>query len=124
MALTNAGRNEIAAALIGEGTPFNNSNARIGVGDGDTTFIATQTDLTGANKFRKGMDTGYPIRDSNTITYRATFGSDEANFTWKEWGVFNAATGGVMLNRLVDNNGTKLSGQTWAFTVTITINAT
>ncbi|RKD22459.1 hypothetical protein SAMN02745883_00686 [Caminicella sporogenes DSM 14501] len=123
MPLTNAGRDEIAAALIGEGIPFNNSNAKIGVGDGDTAFAATQTDLTGTNKFRKGMDTGYPIRDGNTITFRATFGGDEANFAWKEWGVFNAASGGVMLNRVVDNNGTKLQGQTWTFTVTITINA-
>ena len=45
------------------------------------------------------------------------------NFAWAEWGVFNAASGGTMMNRKVDANGTKASGQTWQFTVTMTFNA-
>ena len=92
MPLTNAGRNFIAGALIGAETVlFTNVNARIGVGDGTAAFAATQTDLQGTNKFRKGMDTGYPTRTGNVITFRSTFAGTEANFAWQEWGVFNAA---------------------------------
>jgi len=123
MPLTNAGRNFIAGALIGAETVlFNNANARIGVGDGTAAFAATQTDLQGTNKFRKGMDAGYPTRSGNVITFRSTFTSTEANFAWQEWGIFNAVTGGTMLSRLVEYNGTKLSGQMWIFEVQITVN--
>lgn len=121
MALTNAGRDFIAGAIIGNGTFFTNANAHIGVGNGKAVFYATQTDLQGDSKVRKGMDAGYPTISGNTITFKSTFGSSDANFAWQEWGVFNAASGGVMLNRLVEYNGTKVSGQTWVFEVDITI---
>jgi hypothetical protein len=68
------------------------------------------------------MDSGYPQVSGNTVTYRATFGTGDANFAWNEWGLFNGATGGVMLNRVVEYNGTKLSGQTWVLEVVVTIN--
>ncbi|MDQ7794157.1 MAG: hypothetical protein RDU89_07055 [bacterium] len=123
MPLTNAGCNFMAGALTGhETTLFNNANARIGVGDGTTAFSATQTDLMGTNKFRKGMDATFPTRSTNVLTFKSTFASGEANFAWQEWGVFNAASAGPMLNRLVENNGTKLSGQTWVFEVQLTVN--
>jgi len=125
MALTNAGRDLIAQAIIGEAiTAFDNANAHIGVGDSTTAFAATQTDLQAAtNKLRKPMDASYPQRTGNAIDFRATFGTSDANFTWNEWGVFNAATGGVMLNRKVEALGTKTSAQSWQITVTDTINA-
>jgi hypothetical protein len=122
MALTTAGRNLIAGAIIGSATVFSNANARIGVGDSTAAFAAAQTDLQAAsNKFRKGMDVGYPTVATNVLTFKSTFGGTEANFAWQEWGVFNAASGGTMLNRLVENNGTKLNGQTWVFEVQLTI---
>lgn len=123
MALTNAGCNIIAALITGASNAlFNNANARIGVGDSDAAFSASQTDLqASSNKVRKGMDSGYPQVNGNKITFRATFGPSDANFAWKEWGVFNAASGGTMLNRVVEYNGTKVSGQTWVFQVTLTI---
>lgn len=123
MPLTTAGRDFIAAAIIGESvTPFNNANARIGVGDGTTAFSTAQTDLQGTNKYRKGMDSGYPQRSANVLTFQSTFSGSEANFSWQEWGVFNAASAGTMLCRVVENNGTKLSDQTWVFQVQITVN--
>lgn len=123
MALTNAGRDEIAKLLIGTGTNFANANARIGVGDSTTAFAATQTDLQAAtNKLRKAMDATFPTVSGNVITLKSTFAAADANFAWQEWGVFNAATAGTMLNRVVENNGTKLSGQTWVFQVTLTVN--
>lgn len=120
MALTNAGLNFMAGAVLGQGTPFNATNAYIGVGDGQAAFSAGQTDLAGTNKFRKGMDDGMPLLNAPSVTFRSTFGADEANFSWHEWGVFNAATGGIMLNRVVESNGTKQGNQTWILEVEIT----
>ncbi len=124
MPLTNAGRNHLAQTAIGEAvTAFNAANAHIGVGDATTVFDATHTDLQGANKFRRPQDTGYPTRTTNVLTFRSTFGTADANFTWNEWAVFNAATGATMLNRRVEALGTKPNTQSWQFTVTLTLNA-
>ena len=123
MALTNAARDLIAQALIGEAfTSFANANARIGVGDSSIVFGASQTDLQAStNKLRKAMEAAYPTRASNALTFRSIFSTSEANFAWNEWGVFNAASGGTMLNRLVASLGTKTSAQSWQFTVTVTV---
>ena len=125
MAMTTVGRDYIAQALVGEAfTAFNNANARIGVGDSTTAFAAAQTDLQApANKLRKAVDATYPQRAANVLTFRATFGTAEANFAWNEWGVFNAAAAGQMLNRKVEALGTKTSAQTWQLTVDLTLNA-
>lgn len=120
MALTTAGLNYLSQAAIGQGIPFNAANAHLGVGSGNTAFAAAQTNLLGSNRFRKGMDTGYPTIVAPVITFRSTFAPNEANFAWNEWGVFNAANGGVMLNRVVESNGTKQSNQTWVLEVEIT----
>lgn len=120
MSLTTAGLNFLAQAAIGQGTPFNNANARLGVGNGTAAFSAAHTDLQGADKIRKGMDVGYPVAAPPALTFKSTFAQSEANFAWSEWGLFNAATGGVMLNRTVENLGTKQSNQTWVLEVSIT----
>lgn len=122
--LTDAGRNQIAADIIGETvTEFNNTNAYIGVGDSSTAFAAAQTDLQAStNKLRKAMDATYPSRSTNVLTFRSTFATSDANFAWQEWGVFNGSSGGTMLNRKVESLGTKTSAQSWQMTVTITVN--
>lgn len=120
MALTTAGIRFISQAVIGQGTPFSNANAQIGVGNGTTPFSPSQNDLTGTIKVRKAMDSSYPVISPPTVTFKSTFQPSEANFAWGEWGIFNAATGGVMLNRVVESNGTKQSNQTWVLEVTIT----
>ena len=124
MPLTNAYRDYTAQVTVGEAvTAFNNANSYIGVGDSVTAFAATQTDLQAAtNKLRKAMDATYPSRAGNVLTFRSSFGTTEANFAWQEWGVFNGAAGGVMLNRKVESLGTKPNTQTWQFTVTLTVN--
>lgn len=121
--------------LIGNGTAtagqnltyFNNGNAAVGVGDSATAAAATQTDLQAAtNKLRKGMEATYPQHTdgttsaSDTITFKSSFGTSEANWVWNEWGVFNSPTAatGRMLNRKVESLGTKSSG-TWVLTVTV-----
>jgi len=125
MPLTNAGRDFIAADIIGEAvTEFDNTNAHIGVGDSNAVFAATQTDLQAAvNKLRKAMEAGYPSRSGNIISLRSLFGTGDANFAWLEWAVFNALAAGTMLSRKVENLGTKTSAQSWQLTVDLTINA-
>jgi hypothetical protein len=123
MALTNAGRDFLAQAAINDSTPtfFTNANAHIGVGDSNTAYSAAQTDLQAStNKLRKAMDSTYPQRSSNALTFKSTFASGDANFAWQEWGVFNASSSGTMLNRKVESLGTKSSG-TWVLTCTITV---
>jgi hypothetical protein len=125
------GVSAIWECLIGNGTGtggnaltyFNNGNALIGVGTASTAEADTQTGLTSAAT--KAMDSTYPTHTdstgtsgSKTITFRSTFASADANQAWNEWGISN---GTRYLNRKVAANGTKASGQTWQFTVTITI---
>ena len=125
MALTSAGATVLAAAAIaGTYTAFNNANAYIGVGDSTTAFSTAHTDLqASSNKLRVGMDATYPTIASNVVTFRATFGTSQANYAWQEWGVFNASSSGTMLNRKVESLGTKPSNQSWQFSVALTFSA-
>ncbi len=119
MGLPNSMRDAIAATIVsGTLSPsFGSASAYLGVGDGTTAFSAAQTDLAGSNRARKAMDASYPQRTGNVITFRSTFATTDANWVWNEWGVFNAASSGTMLNRKVESLGTK-SGGTWTPTVT------
>lgn len=120
--LTTAGANALLTALTGGSiTPFNATNARLGVGNGTTAESASQTDLQGTNKLRKALDSGYPSVSGNKVTFQATFTESEANYAWNEVAVFNAASGGIMLNRKVVSLGTKSSGAVWVLQLTITL---
>ncbi|RLB79798.1 MAG: hypothetical protein DRH17_13165 [Deltaproteobacteria bacterium] len=102
--------------------PFDEANSHIGVGDGTDPEDPSQTGLTGTNKYYKKVDTGYPVVSDNKITFRATFGADEANFTWNEWTVANGAGDEYTnLNRKVESLGTKSQGSTWVIEVELSI---
>jgi len=123
----NLGLNEGLAELIdiicGLGTPtkWDNTNARLGVGNSNTPADATQAGLQGATKTFKAMDTGYPQRSAQTAEWRATYGSAEGNHAWEEFTVVNAADDtGKNLNRKVESKGTKASGETWTLSLKIT----
>lgn len=107
---------------------FSNANAYIGVGDSSTAAAAGQTDLQAAtNKLRKAMDSTYPqhtdavTSGGASVTFKSTFGTSDANFTWAEWGIFNASTSGRMLNRKVESLGVKAAGSTWALTLSLSL---
>lgn len=120
MPLTDAGRDHMLQLTLGEVVdPFSNAYARLGVGDGSGAFNSAQTDLLGTNKLRRAMNATYPQRTGNTVIFQALFGLAEANFAWNEWGIFNHASAGVMLNRKVESLGTKTSAQSWQLTVTV-----
>ena len=107
----------------GSGTPYNNANAYIGVGDGTTAANATQTGLQGTNKAYKAMDAGYPTYGtSQQARWQSTFTGTEANFSWQEITVANGSSDAATnLNRKVQNLGTKASGTTWIAQLTITL---
>jgi len=112
--LLNEGINEAWTLICGgTATAFNNANARIGVGDSSVAEAATQTDLQATtNKLYKAMDSGYPTFGSaQKATWRATFGSAEANFAWNEITVDNGSVALKNLNRKVQSMGTKASGK-------------
>jgi hypothetical protein len=121
MPATNAAATVMANAIIGGTyTPFNSANSYIGVGNSTTAFAAGQTDLVGTS-VRKAVTGGYPQISGTTLTFQATFVDAEANFAWQEWGVFNAASGGSMLDRKVQSLGTKPNTEQWRITATVTI---
>lgn len=123
MPLTDAGAAFIATAIINSGSPtfFTNANAYLGVGDGTTAFSAAQTDLQGTSKYRQGMVATYPSISGADITLQALFATGNANFHWQEWGTFNASSSGTMLNRKVEDLGTKTSAASWQLTVDLTV---
>ena len=120
--MVNSGLQLMVDLLIGAGgTVYSNANAFLGVGDSSTAEGASQTDLQAAtNKLRRAMSASFPARSGQTVTFRAAFGSSDANYSWNEFAVFNASTGGTMLNRKVSSQGTKASGQTWTLDLAIT----
>jgi hypothetical protein len=118
--LLNSGIDEMWDLIVGDSANhFNNAGAQVGVGDSSTAAAATQTDLQGANKTYKGMDSGYPTSTTQKVTFKASFGDSEANYAWNEW-VIKQATSGKCLNRKVESLGTKTSG-TWTLEVSVTL---
>lgn len=123
--LLNEGIGEMWDLITGAGgTAYNNANARIGVGNSNSAAVATQTALQGGSTQLNAMDGGYPTSgeapDVSAI-FRSTFASGEANFAWEEWTVDNGAAANKNMNRKVESLGTKVSGTTWVFTITITL---
>ena len=120
----NEGLQELIDIICGIGTPtkWDNTNARLGVGDSNAAESATQTGLQAAtNKTYKAMDATYPQRSNQTAEWRATFGSAEANYAWEEYTVVNASSDtGKNLNRKISSKGTKASGETWTLSLQIT----
>jgi len=121
--LLNEGITELLKLLIGgTATPFNNANAYIGVGDGTTTAVPTQTGLQGINKFYKIVDSGYPQVSGQTVIFKATFESGEATFDWQEFTISNGPNdSAINLNRKVEDHGRKGANDVWAITLSITI---
>jgi hypothetical protein len=120
----NTGLTEVWKLVTAQGgTAFSNANANLGVGDSNTAPAVGQTDLQAAtNKLRKAMNGGFPNAPVNGLEqWQSDFTGAEANFSWQEFAVFNAAAAGVMMDRATSNQGTKTSGQTWRLTFSFTL---
>lgn len=119
MPLTNEGRDIISAALAGESyTPLDNT-ATLAVGDSSATFDKSQIDLQGT-KYAPVLDGSYPQRESShEVAYRITAGKEQANFHWREIGLFNS--GNSMVVRDVQDLGLKPATQIWELTVILDV---
>jgi hypothetical protein len=124
------GRKRLWERVTGIAAPtlFDNTNAKLGVGDSLTAVAETQTDLQAAtNKLRKAMSATYPSIEGSPndhkLDLRADFISGEAEFTWNEAATFNAAAAGDMFNRglFSPSPGTKPTGQVWTLSETLVI---
>lgn len=129
--LLNAGIQRLEDLLIGAGgQALNNANSRIGIGNSNTAASASQTDLQAAsgagNRQFEVMDSTFPSRASQTISWKSTFATGEGNFAVEEVGV-DAGTAAAttvtapLLNRKVSSLGTKTSAQVWQVTATLVI---
>ncbi|KYH37224.1 MAG: putative tail fiber protein [Candidatus Bathyarchaeota archaeon B24] len=85
---------QLRNALIGSGSV--SEYTHIAVGSGTTT--PTRSDTALANEIARKVCDERLISGTKVI-YRVTFGSDEANGSINEVGVFDAASGGNMLAR-------------------------
>jgi hypothetical protein len=119
-------------AAIGSNTALTLATAFAGTtGSGASSKQSpTETDLKAStNKVRKAMDAGFPTHTDGTgaaaasIVYQATLGATDGNWGTgiQEVGLFNASSGGRMLNRKVQNLGVKTAGNTAAGKLTITL---
>lgn len=121
--LLNEGITALLNLLIGAAeNAYNNTNANIGVGDSTTAASATDTGLlAGVNFLYKGMEDGYPQISNQTVTFRSKFEAGEANFAWQEFTIANGTSNSDdNLNRKVQDQGTKISGQVWTIDLEIT----
>lgn len=123
--LLNEGINAVWTILCSAGgTKFDNTNAYLGVGDGNTPAAdPAQTGLQGTNKLYRAMDDGYPTYGTlQKATFMSTFESADANFAWQEFTVANGNSDSAdNLNRKLSSEGTKTAGQVWELMFTVTI---
>lgn len=122
--LLNEGVTSLLTLLIGGSeTPFNGANAHIGVGDGATAAVASQTGLVGANKTYRPMDATFPQISGQTATFRSTFGPTFGNHKWREFTVANGNSDSAKnLNRLVEAPlREKVAPDTWVVSLQVTI---
>jgi hypothetical protein len=121
--LCNEGINEILT-IIGSsasGTKYDNTNAYLIVGTGNGAASASNTESTFTAGVKEAMEDGYPTYGTDQkITWKSSFDGDTANQEWQEFGVLNAETDGDLLNRKVEDEGTKTSGQVWDLELSIT----
>lgn len=85
----------------------------IGIGDDNTAFDPTQTDLQGTS-YRKSATYAH-TGGTKVFTLTASWGQDEpiaGTFGVEEGGIFNAASGGDMLSRLTRAVLSKLADDT------------
>jgi len=95
--IVNTGLTLIASRL---NSNTNNIISHLAIGNDNTTPSKTQTTLI-SEQFRKAItSTTY---SGWVVTFITNIDYNEANFVWKELGLFNASSSGIMLNRVVVN---------------------
>lgn len=129
--ITNAGWTRLMNLLTNQGAAqaLDATHARIGVGNSNTAEAYTDTDLGAAagsaNRWFQ-LVSGAGTLGTRTLTFSATFGSSDGNFSWNEFGIdFGTASGNTVTAPLFNHKasiaqGSKVAGQTWTATAVIT----
>jgi len=91
------------------------------LGSDSTAAAAGDTDLGSILGSREALDS--TTVNSNAVTYVASFEAGEGTGSVVEAGIFNAASGGTMLCRVVFGTITKEADDTLQITWTITLSA-
>ena len=92
---------------------YDNTNAFLIVGTGSGAATASDNQGTFTAGVTKLMEATYPqvaAAASHKCTWKASYGSGDANQVWGEFGLLNHATTGKLANRKVSAQGTKTSG--------------
>jgi predicted YcjX-like family ATPase len=123
--IVNTGFAHVASRLMSNATT---SMSHLAIGVSDTAVTAVQTALSSevARQTCSSISTVQTNVDNDTVQYVANFPINvpASSVTIKEAGIFNAASGGVMLNRIVfppvNKEPTDALSITWkvAFSVT------
>jgi len=95
--------------------------SHMGVGSNSTAAAAGDTDLGTLLGSREALDS--TTVTNNQIVFVASFEANDGTGTIEEAGVFNAATGGTMLCRVLTGTITKSASDTLTITWTITLSA-
>ena len=95
--------------------------SHMALGSGTTAVAAGDTDLESILGSREALDSS--TASSNTIAYVSSFEAGEGTGAVTEAGIFNAATSGTMLCRVVFPVVNKQADDTMSVTWTITLTA-
>ncbi len=122
--LTNAGINRMWELIAGADEEDFADAAVLAVGtNGDSVAeAATNTEASFTGIVKEAMEGGYPTFGSDQkMTWKASFDGDTANISWQEFGVLTKTTSGVLLNRVLSDEGSKTEGQVWDLELSVTL---
>lgn len=116
--IVTAGKNHIAALLVNDGGTVNLGFC--GVGSSSQAVAVSDTDLVTPIGSRKAVADDFRV--NNAADFSTLFASGDNNGTWREAGLFWAASGGDMLARAlfqsaVTKDSTKVVTVDWSVTV-------
>lgn len=97
--------------------------SHMGLGTGTTAAAAGDTDLETLVGSREALDSGSPTVSTNTINYVCSFEAGDVTGAITEAGIFNAASAGTMLCRVVFSAVNLTSTDSISVDWTITLSA-
>jgi len=116
--VVNAGLEFICSRIAGNGAPV---MSHMGVGSGTTAAAAGQTDLVSILGEREALDSTTP--SNNIVVFQCSLEAGDGTGAITESGIFNDATGGTMLARVVFPVINKAVDDTMNITHTLTLSA-
>jgi hypothetical protein len=120
--LTNAGMNRIWELVCGDAVDDLATAPVLIVGTGSGAATVNDVEGTFTSGVKVAVDGSYPTFGTDQkATWMASFDGSTANQAWNEFGLLTKASSGVLINRKVSSQGTKISGQTWELTLEITL---